>query len=62
MNTVQMRGYRNGTILLPESYWWTWDLKKIGLAVDNIGEMLSGEDQSVKGYFSDGLLIRCIKE
>jgi len=62
LNTADMRGYRRGTFLLPESYWWTRDEKKIGLAVDYIGTMLIEDNVVEEGYYDDGLLIRCIKE
>jgi hypothetical protein len=62
LNTAGMRGYRRGTFLLPESYWWTRDEKKIGLAVDYIGTMLIEDNVEEEGYYNDGLLIRCIKE
>jgi uncharacterized protein (TIGR02145 family) len=62
LNTADMRGYRRGTFLLPESYWWTRDEKKIGLAVDYIGTMLIEDNVEEEGYYNDGLLIRCIKE
>ena len=62
LNTADMRGYRRGTFLLPESYWWTKDEKKIGLAVDYIGTMLIQDNVEEEGYYNDGLLLRCVKE
>lgn len=62
LNTAGRRGYRKGNWLLPESYWWTKDEKKICLAVDNVGEMLIYENQGQDNYYKDGLLLRCVKE
>ena len=62
LNTAGRRGYRHGNWLLPESYWWTKDEKKICLAVDNVGKMLIFENQGKDSYFQDGLLLRCVKE
>ena len=61
LNTTDMRGYRRGTWILPETYWWTKDGKKICLAADDIGEMLIFENEE-EGYYYDGLFIRCVKE
>jgi uncharacterized protein (TIGR02145 family) len=62
LNTADMRGYRRGTWMLPETYWWTKDGKKIGLAVDYIGTMLIVESVEEEGYYNDGLFLRCVKE
>ena len=62
LNTADMRGYRRGNWMLPESYWWTKDGKKIGLAVDYIGRMLIKDNTEEEGYYNDGLFIRCVKE
>lgn len=61
LNTADMRAYRRGTWILPETYWWTKDGKKICLAADDIGEMLIFENEE-KGFYNDGLFIRCVKE
>jgi uncharacterized protein (TIGR02145 family) len=62
LNTAGIKGYRRGTWLLPESYWWTKDEKKICLAIDNVGKMLIFENQGKENYYKDGLLLRCVKE
>jgi|GEM_PF-1493707 len=62
LNTADMRGYRRGTWILPETYWWTKDGKKILLAADYIGTMVIEENIDESGYFNDGLFLRCVKE
>lgn len=61
-NKQAMEGSRSGIWMYTDPCWWSQDAKRIGLDADKSGEILIFEIEDYFGIYSEGMLIRCVKE